>query len=183
MSIPIKREKIVITLKVLRGSLIVVFVIAVSYLVITNHYVVNITLDSCIDGDTAWFIIDGERVKVRFLGIDTPESINVKEEYGEDASSYTCSVLKNANNIYIEYDDNSDRYDKYGRLLGYVFVDGINISELLVSKGYAEVKYIYGEYKYLDDLCDSQYKAYENKLGIWDSYDYTKNYCYIENNG
>ena len=63
----------------LRGSIIVVFVIVVSYLVITNHYVVNMTLDSCVDGDTAWFIIDGERVKVRFLGIDSPESTKIVE--------------------------------------------------------------------------------------------------------
>lgn len=136
------------------------------------------TLDSCVDGDTAWFIIDGERVKVRFLGIDSPESTKIVEEYGMDASSYTCDLLESANDIYIEYDVNSDRYDKYDRMLGWVFVDGKNISELLVSKGLAEVKYIYGDYKYVDDLCSSQYRAYMDKVGIWQSYDYSLNYCY-----
>lgn len=156
-------------------------VILISYFMITNQYNVNITLDSCVDGDTAWFIINNEKVKVRFLGIDTPESTNIIEEYGEDASNYTCGLLEDAKDIYIEYDDNSDSHDKYGRLLGWVFVDGNNLSELLVSKGYAEVKYIYGDYKYIDNLCSKQYGAYKDKLGIWNNYDYTKNYCYKNN--
>lgn len=178
MSIHIKRGKILITSKVLRGSLIIIgLVIMVSYFLVTNHYKVNITLDSCVDGDTAWFIIDGKKEKVRFLGIDTPEATKIIEEYGEEASSYTCGMLENANEIFIEYDNNSDRYDKYDRLLGWVFVDGDNLSELLVSKGYAEVKYIYGDYKYIDNLCSSQYDAYKNKLGIWNSYKYENNYC------
>ena len=34
--------------------------------------------------------------KVRFLGINTPESTNYVEEYGREASEYTCNKLKNA---------------------------------------------------------------------------------------
>ena len=103
------------------------------------------------------------------------------EEYGVEASNYTCSILENANDIYIEFDSNSEEYDKYDRLLGYVFVDNNNLSELLLSKGLAEVKYVYGEYKYIDRLCNSQYEAYKSKLGIWGKYDYTDNYCYKRN--
>ena len=96
-------------MKVLRGSLIIIgLVVMVSYRVITNHYVyddkISVTLDSCVDGDTMWFIVDGKREKVRLLGIDTPESTNIKEEYGKDASNYTCSMLENASDIYIEFD-------------------------------------------------------------------------------
>lgn len=38
-----------------------------------------VTLDHCVDGDTAWFILDGEKIKCRFLYIDTPESTNKKK--------------------------------------------------------------------------------------------------------
>ena len=100
------------------------------------------------------------------------------EEYGVDASNYTCSMLENADDIYIEFDSNSEEYDKYDRMLGYVFVDNNNLSELLLSKGLGEVKYIYGDYKYIDNFCDRQYEAYLSKLGIWKVYDYTSNYCY-----
>ena len=140
---------------------------------------IKIKLINCIDGDTAWFIINDKKEKVRFLGIDTPESTTYIEEYGKEASDYTCNVLKEAKHLYIEYDLNSDRYDKYNRVLGWIFVDNDNLSKLLLSKGYAEVNYIYGDYKYLDELCIEQEKAYFNKLGIWSrDYDkYQNNYC------
>jgi len=160
---------------------VITLVIMVSYIMVTNHYKVKVELMSCVDGDTAWFVVNGREEKIRFLGIDTPESTNIVEEYGVDASEYTCNMLENANDIYIEYDINSDERDKYDRVLAYVFVDGNNLSELLLTKGLAEVKYIYGDYKYLDSFCNSQYEAYGKNLGIWNSYDYTKNYCYKNN--
>lgn len=161
-----------------------IFFVIFSYVGITKYNKINIKkekieLVNCIDGDTAKFIIDGKEEKVRFLGIDSPESTNYIEEYGKEASNYTCELLKNANDIYIEYDVNSDRRDKYNRVLGWIFIDNNNLSELLLSKGYAEVKYIYGNYKYIDNLCLTQKKAYDNNLGIWSiNYSYKDNYCY-----
>lgn len=172
-------------MKLLKIVLIIFVVIIVSYIFITNYNNVDrvrVELLSCIDGDTAKFIVDGKEEKVRFLGIDTPESTNYIEDYGVDASNYTCDMLKNAKNIYLEYDINSDKKDKYNRLLAWVFVDNNNLSELLLSKGYAEVKYIYGNYKYIDNLCIAQKQAYNNNLGIWSiGYNYKDNYCYKNN--
>lgn len=147
-----------------------------------NDSKIVVSLDKCVDGDTTWFLVDGKRVKVRLLGIDTPE---VDEEFGNVASSYTCDVLVNSKNIYLEYDDNSDRYDKYNRLLAWVFVDTNNLSELLVSKGYARVRYIYGDYKYIDVLCDLEANANKDMLGIWNigKYKYEDGYCYKSNLG
>jgi len=160
----------------------IIIVLSLLLAVVFSFYLeqkVKIQLVECIDGDTAWFMINGKKEKVRFLGIDTPESTNYIEEYGKEASDYTCNLLTNAESIYLEYDINSDRYDKYDRVLGYIFVDNNNLSELLLSNGYAKVYYIYGDYKYLDDLCKTQEYAYSNRLGIWNKeYDeYQKNYC------
>ena len=67
-------------------------------------------------------------------------------------------------------------------MLAYVFVDNNNLSELLLSLGYAEVKYIYGDYKYISILCKAQKHAYNDNLGIWRiGYNYHDNYC-IKNN-
>ena len=165
--------------------LIITVGIIISYVFITNYNNldrVEVKLVDCIDGDTARFIVDGKEEKVRFLGIDTPESTNYVEEYGMDASNYTCDMLKNADNIYLEFDINSDKYDKYNRLLGWIFIDNNNLSELLLSNGYGEVKYIYCNYKYIDNLCIAQKQAYKNNLGIWGiGYNYDNNYC-IKNN-
>lgn len=143
----------------------------------------KITLVECIDGDTAKFIINNKQENVRFLGINTPEFTNKQEEYGYEASNYTCELLEGASNIYIEYDSNSDKRDKYNRVLGWIFVDNNNLSELLLSRGYAEVKYVYGDYKYIDNLCRVQSKAYEDRLGIWNiNYsEYKDNYCFKDN--
>lgn len=156
-----------------------IVIIVCLYIFYTDNSRVDIKFVKCIDGDTARFVINDKEESVRFLGIDAPESTNFVEEYGVEASDYVCDLLENADDIILEYDSNSDSRDKYNRILAWVFVDNNNLSELLLSRGYAEVKYIYGDYKYIDELCIMQEYAYINKLGIWnnDEYDYSNNYC------
>ena len=130
----------------------------------------KVTLSKCVDGDTARFIIKGEDVKVRFLGINSPEieTNNKKgEEYGEEAKKYTCKKLKNANKIQIEYDSNSDKEDKYGRTLAYVFVDDKLLESMILKRGYATVKYVKENYKYYDELIDAEKYAKNKKLGLY----------------
>ena len=121
----------------------------------------------CSDGDTARFIIKGEEVKVRFLAIDTPE-IDKNEPYSKEAKEYTCNALKKAKEIYLEYDGNSDKMDKYGRLLAFVYVDGTLLQKKLISNGYAKVAYIYGNYEHVDELKKAEENAKKNKIGIWE---------------
>ena len=132
-----------------------------------------VELIKCVDGDTATFSIDGKIKKVRFLGIDTPESVHPYkevEEYGKGASEYTCDLLTNAKTIEISYEDNMSKKDKYGRLLVWVFADNELVQERLVSIGYAKVKYIYANYTYLKKLYKAEKEAKKKKIGIW--YDY-----------
>lgn len=128
---------------------------------------IDVTLNKCVDGDTAWFNLENKQIKARFLAIDTPESTNKIEEYGKEASKFTCDLLNNASHIQIEYDDNSDKQDKYNRELVWVFVDEKLLQELVVKEGLAEVKYIYGNYKYLDQVNLALKEAKKNKLNLW----------------
>lgn len=128
-----------------------------------------VTLNKCVDGDTAWFNINGEKIKARFLAIDTPESTNEIEPYGKEASEFTCNLLKNAKKIEIEYDKNSDKFDKYDRHLVWVFVDDELLQNIIVKEGYADVKYLYGDYKYTDILKKSLIEAKANNLNMWKS--------------
>lgn len=125
------------------------------------------SLERCIDGDTAAFNVDGKIEKVRFLGIDTPESTNKIEPYGKEASEFTCDRLKNAQIIKLELDKNSNEYDKYGRLLAWIFIDDKLLQEEILKKGFGEVKYIYGDYKYLNEIKEAENYAKEKKLGIY----------------
>ena len=132
----------------------------------------EVTLNKCVDGDTAWFNLKEEKIKVRFLAIDTPESTNKNEKYGKEASEFTCNLLKNATKIEIEYDEKADKTDKYNRYLAWVFVDDKLLQDLIVREGYAEIKYIYGDYKYLDTLNDSLKLAKKEGLNLWSDEDY-----------
>lgn len=140
----------------------------------------EVNLSKCVDGDTAWFINDNKEIKTRFLAIDTPESTTKVEEYGKEASDYTCSLLKGATKIEIEYDFNSNKTDKYNRHLVWVFVDGDLLQEKIIQKGYAEVAYLYGDYKYTNKLEEALEVAKKNKVGMWSEYTEDDiNYIYI----
>lgn len=153
----------------------VLFSIFISFLFIVNvdAQKLVVTLDKCVDGDTAWFYLDNEKIKARFLAIDTPESTTKKEAFGKEASDFTCNLLKNANKIEIEYDDNSDKLDKYDRHLVWVFVDDNLLQDLIIKNGLGEVEYLYGDYKYTSILEASEILAKTNRVGMWnDTYDY-----------
>lgn len=132
-----------------------------------------VTLSKCVDGDTAWFYLNGKEIKTRFLAIDTPESTNKIEEYGKEASNFTCDKLTNAKKIEIEYDENSDKTDKYNRELVWVFVDNELLQNLIIKEGLGEVAYLYGDYKYTSLLQKSQLEAQEKKMNIWSTTDYS----------
>lgn len=131
---------------------------------------IKVTLDRCVDGDTAVFKVKKESKKTRFLGVNTPESVKENspvEPYGKQASNYTCNKLKKAKKIEIEYDPKSNKEDNYGRLLVWVFVDDKLLQKDLVRLGYAEVKYVYNDYLYVDELKKEEQKAKDKKLRIW----------------
>lgn len=129
-----------------------------------------VTLDKCIDGDTAWFMVDGKSTKVRFLYIDTPESTNEIEPYGKEASDYTKEQLMNASSIELELNTDGDTTDKYERLLAWVFVDGELLQEKLASEGLVEKFYDYGyNYTYKKDIVDADSKARRAKKGIYEN--------------
>lgn len=147
----------------------ILFILTLFFTFTINTYAkkLEVTLDKCVDGDTAWFNLDNERIKTRFLAINTPESTNKIEAYGKEASNYTCNMLTNAKKIEIEYDSNSDKFDKYDRHLVWVFVDDTLLQEKLLEEGLAEIKYIYGDYKYLDEIKKVESTAKKNKVGMW----------------
>ena len=134
----------------------------------------TVKLSKCVDGDTAYFIVDGESYKYRFLAINTPEK---KETYGDIASEVTCNMLTNAKKIEIEIDDKASKTDKYGRSLGWIFVDDQLLQSYLVENGYAKVAYIYGKYKYVNELCKLESEAINKELNIWKNMKTYEGYC------
>ena len=130
----------------------------------------SVKFSECVDGDTAKFKYKDEIITARFLAIDTPETKHPtkgEEPFGKEASGYTCNKLKNAEKIKLEFDEDSDEKDKYDRYLVWVFVDDELLQKKLVRKGLASVAYLYGDYKYTDELEETEQLAEDEKLGIW----------------
>lgn len=141
-------------------------------LFITNVYAerVSVKFEACVDGDTIKVMLDNKKTTVRFLAIDTPETVHPtkgEQPFGKEASNYTCDKVKNAKKLEIEYDEGSTKTDKYNRTLGWVFTDDTLLQKDLVSLGYAKVAYLYGDYKYTEDLKKEESIAKSKKLGVW----------------
>lgn len=123
-----------------------------------------------VDGDTFW--VDdgfGKGIKIRFIGVDAPESRNVfkkkKGYYGKEAKTYLSNMLK-GQNVRLEYD--VDSLDQYGRVLAYVYLtDGTFVNAELVKNGYAMVMTVPPNVKYADKFVKYQQEARENNLGLW----------------
>ena len=97
-----------------------------------------------IDGDTFNVKIGDEIHSVRMLLIDTPESAGdytqSPQPYGKEASNYTKKALIDKD-VTIYFD--RSRREKYGRMLGYVEVDGRDIGKELIEQGLAKMSYLY----------------------------------------
>ena len=174
--------------KLIAGFLLVLLVAVISsvYHIDFNKYLNNFNNDisntskttkkmkvkfkSCIDGDTFKLEENNIVYTYRLLGINTKEDTNIKEEYGEEATKYTCNKLKEAKNIYVSYEKSSSHIDKYKRHLVWVFIDDKMLQEELLKEGLAEVKYIYTKLTYLDRLYKAQDIAIKNRLNIFSNY-------------
>lgn len=130
----------------------------------------KVKFSNCVDGDTFKVLLDNKEYTVRMLAIDTPESVHPTkgiEYYGKEASEYTCNKITNAKKIELEYDDNSDKMDKYDRLLAWVYVDDILLQKDLIENGYAKLAYLYDDYKYTKELEQAQELVSAKNIGIW----------------
>jgi endonuclease YncB( thermonuclease family)/beta-lactam-binding protein with PASTA domain len=87
-----------------------------------------VTLVQINDGDTASFTPGFENdERVRFLGVDTPETYPVVDDWGLEAKAYTTTILNYARNnnkkIYIQSDPDLGYTETYGRHLGLIWID------------------------------------------------------------
>ena len=126
-----------------------------------------------IDGDTIEVEQDGKPVKVRLIGIDTPETVHPSkpvEAFGKEASRFTANLLK-GESVYLELDA---KPDKYGRSLAFVYraPDGLVVNLEIIRQGYGHT---YTKYLF-DDKMMALFRHYEKDAreagrGLWGSAD------------
>jgi micrococcal nuclease len=120
-----------------------------------------------IDGDTIEVDINGAIHKVRYIGIDTPETVHPSKpvEYlGKEASNKNRELVEGK---VVRLEKDVSETDKYGRLLRYVWVDDLFVNAELVRLGYAQVATYPPDVKYQDFFIVLQREAREAGRGLW----------------
>jgi len=113
---------------------------------------------SVIDGDTVE-LADGRHV--RYLGIDTPES---GEYYAENATARNKELVEGKT---VELQGGKRDEDEYGRLLRYVYVDGVFVNAELVAQGYATAYIFDPDDRYSQVLVQLEQYAKLRERGLW----------------
>ena len=144
----------------------------------------NVTVTRVIDGDTVEIrYTNGTTETVRLLGVDTPETppntVSPGEfegipdseagqdhlvSWGENATEFAERKLA-GKEVRLVVDPESDRRGGYGRLLGYLYVDGENFNSLLLSGGYARL--YESEFRLRDSFATTEATAQQERVGLW----------------
>lgn len=123
---------------------------------------------SVVDGDTIWLNMDGENVKVRLIGVDTPESVHADSskntEEGQEASDFLKELLTDED-VFLTYDE--ERYDQYGRTLAYVYLNGEMVQRILLQEGLAQTMVVEPNTKYAEEFAQLEQEAAEAGAGFW----------------
>jgi micrococcal nuclease len=109
-----------------------------------EYFVKNVT--SVVDGDTIDVVVDlGFDImfasRVRLAGIDTPESRTTDKTekiLGLESKEYLKKYLKDAKSVVIKT-EKMDSSEKYGRILGWVYINGdtVSLNDMMINDGYA----------------------------------------------
>jgi micrococcal nuclease len=130
-----------------------------------------------VDGDT---VILNDNSRVRFIGVDTPEhhpssklqkdakrskqDVETIKALGKRATAFTKQLVE-GKKVRIEY--GQERKDRYGRTLGYLYLqDDTFVNLEIIKQGYG-VAYTKYPFKYMDEFMAAEKAAREAKRGLW----------------
>lgn len=108
------------------------------------------------DGDTITLLDkDMQQHRIRFYGIDAPEK---SQSFGKRSQENLASMIAGK---MVDVDVQAE--DRYGRSVGIVYLDDVDINKRQVADGYAWAYMQYGGEIYKND----ELRAREKKLGMW----------------
>lgn len=126
------------------------------------------TLLSVVDGDTIWVRMpDGSAEKVRYIGIDAPETAHADapaEYLGQEATAHNAKLLASGP---LGLETDLDERDDYGRLLAYVWAGDTFVNERLVLDGLARAHNYPPNLTRQWLLWEAQDKARVARVGLW----------------
>ena len=104
---------------------------------------------------------------MRFIGVDTPESVAPGEPvecFGKKASRFTTGLIE-GEEVTLRF--GAERRDIYDRLLAYVYLDGEFVNAELVRLGYAQTLEIAPNLDHAQQFARLQQAAANDGRGLW----------------
>ena len=126
-----------------------------------------VTITSRVEGPGAGLAQVGAEYRVRFVGIDTPESVkpgSPVECFGKEASAATAALLEGRDVRLVKDVEETDQYD---RLLRYVYIGDEMANARLVANGYAQVYTYPPNVRWSTLFVELQREAREADRGLW----------------
>ena len=128
------------------------------------------TVERVVDGDTIIGHVGGRRERVRFIGIDTPESVKPNTPvqcFAIAASNRTKSLLPAGTPVRLVGD--VEQRDKYKRLLAYVYraKDNLFVNLSLVRDGYAQPYTFPPNVAHTNEFVAAAAEARQAGRGLW----------------
>ena len=114
-----------------------------------------------VDGDTIDVRINDHDVRVRYIGVNTPEQ---DQTFYSEATAYNQKLVGNKTVTLVK--DTSET-DQFNRLLRYVIVGDTFVNNELVAMGYAEASAYAPDTACVSAFETAQRKAQLVKLGVW----------------
>lgn len=120
-----------------------------------------------VDGDTIVVEIGGKEYRVRYIGVDAPESTTRQECFGREATRFNRTLVE-GQTVRLERDVSET--DRYGRLLRYVYLsNGEMVNEVIIREGYALARSFPPDVKYQDRFREAEREAKQKRRGLWRS--------------
>jgi micrococcal nuclease len=130
-----------------------------------------------IDGDTFAVDMNGTTEKVRFIGVDTPETHDPRKAvqcFGQAAATFTQKTI-GTQPVRLQADPINTNRDRYNRLLRYIYLsDGTLLNALIIKQGYG-FAYTSFPFTKVGEFRQYQKQAQAQKLGLWTSCKPTSN--------
>jgi micrococcal nuclease len=122
-----------------------------------------------VDGDTIRVRLDGRAERVRYIGVDTPESVKPGTPvqcFAKRAAAANAALVAGRE---VRLVGDVERRDRYGRLLAYVYrePDGAFVNAALVRDGYARTLTIAPNVAHARQLAELARVARESGRGLW----------------
>jgi micrococcal nuclease len=129
------------------------------------------------DGDTITVDMNGTAEKIRFIGVDTPETHDPRKAvqcFGAAASEFTKNFI-GKQPVRLDADPTNTNRDRYNRLLRYVYLqDGSLVNAEIIKQGYG-FAYTSFPFTKLEEFREYQKQAQDKKIGLWSSCQPTAN--------